>query len=70
LPHISLIVIKSLLPDYQIRLCTKEKEKEKRGEIISQTTKLSHSQLELECDLRKLSELFGENGNFEYFVGK
>jgi hypothetical protein len=51
-------------------LCTKEKEKEKRGERISQTTKLSHFQLELECDLKKLSELFGENGNFEYFVGK
>jgi hypothetical protein len=32
--------------------------------------KLSHSQLKLECDLGKLDELFGENGNFGYFVGK
>jgi hypothetical protein len=31
---------------------------------------MSHSQLELECDLGKLDELFGENGNFRCFVDK
>jgi hypothetical protein len=31
---------------------------------------LSHFQLELECDLRKLGELFGGNGNFGCFVDK
>jgi hypothetical protein len=31
---------------------------------------MSHSQLELECDLEKLGELFGGNENFWRFVDK
>jgi hypothetical protein len=31
---------------------------------------VSHSQLELECDLGKLGELFGGNRNFGCFVDK